>query len=170
MKTLVAFVESTITKEDTLFRTKLKLSIIVGPKVRPTRTTKNFKECIVREFLEQKLKGCLHMEKSSGSSIDQKTRSGKSITPKPKRHRSMSKKSEASFNDVAVLALNRAVLLMCMWARNAMRNPQFAKEGVEVAIFATPIRLNMNDLVAKESLDMKLELHKHIKHISFAFE
>jgi hypothetical protein len=170
VETLIAFVKSTITEEDTLLRTKFKLSIIVWPKVRPTRTTKNFKEHIIREFLEQELKGCLHIEKPSWSSIDQKTRSGKSITPKEKRHRCMSKKCEASFNDVAVLALNRTVLLMCMWARNAMRNPKFAKEGVEVAIFATLIRLNMNNLVAKESLDMKLKLHKHIKHISFAFK
>jgi hypothetical protein len=138
--------------------------------VKPTRTTKNLEERIIREFLEQELKGCLHIKEPSGISINQKTRSGKGITPKAKRHRCMSKKCEASFNDVAVLALNRTVLLMCMWARNAMRNPKFAKEGVEVAIFTTPIRLNMNNFVAKESLDMKLELHKHIKHISFAFK
>jgi hypothetical protein len=61
MEALIAFVKGTITEENTLFRTKLKLSIVVGPKVRPTRTTKNLEERIIREFLEQELKGCLHI-------------------------------------------------------------------------------------------------------------
>jgi hypothetical protein len=53
VETLIAFVKSTVTEEDTLFGTKLKLSTIVWPKVRPTRATKNFKERVIREFLEQ---------------------------------------------------------------------------------------------------------------------
>jgi hypothetical protein len=66
----------------------------------------------------------------------------------------MSKKSEASLNDVTVLVLNCTVLLMCMRTRHAMRNSQFGKESVEVAIFTTPIRLNMNDLMLEKTLNV----------------
>jgi hypothetical protein len=47
----------------------------------------------------------------------------------------MSKKSEASLNDMTVLALNRTVLLMCMRTRHTIQNSQFGKESIEVAIF-----------------------------------
>jgi hypothetical protein len=50
----------------------------------------------------------------------------------------MSKKSEASLNDVTLLALNRTILLMCMRTRHTMRNFQFGKESIEVAIFTPP--------------------------------
>jgi hypothetical protein len=46
--------------------------------------------------------------------IYQEASSGKSITPKLKRHGGMSKKSKTSFNYVTVLALDTTVLLMCM--------------------------------------------------------
>jgi hypothetical protein len=66
----------------------------------------------------------------------------------------MSKKSEASLNDVTVLALNHTVLLMCMRTRHTMRNSQFGKESIEVAIFTPPIRLNINDLMLEKTLNV----------------
>jgi hypothetical protein len=106
--------------------------------MRPASTTKNFEKRVVRKFLKQKLKRCFHVEHTSGCSVEQKTSSGKSIAPKAKRHSGMSKKSEASLNDVTVLALNRTVLLMCMRTRHTMRNSQFGKESIEVAIVTPP--------------------------------
>jgi hypothetical protein len=61
METLVAFVKRTIPKEDTLFGAKLKLATVIGPKVRPTSTAKNFEKSVVREFIKQQFKRCLHM-------------------------------------------------------------------------------------------------------------
>jgi hypothetical protein len=116
METLVAFVKGTIPKEDTLFGAKLKFTTVVGAKVRPTSTAKNFQESIVREFIKQLFEWCLHIQYSSRQPIDQEESSGKRITPKPKRHRGMSKKCKTSFYYVTVLALNSTILLMCMWA------------------------------------------------------
>ena len=61
METFVAFVKSTIPKEDTLFEAKVKLATVVGPKVRPTSTAKNLEESIVRKFIKQQFKRCLHI-------------------------------------------------------------------------------------------------------------
>jgi hypothetical protein len=49
-----------------------------------------------------------------------------------------------------------------------MRNSKLAKECVEVAILAPPIRLNMNNLMLEKSFNMLLKLNKYIKHIRFA--
>jgi hypothetical protein len=61
METLVAFVKRTIPKKDTLFGAKLKLATVIGPEMRPTSTAKNFEKGVVREFIEQQFKWCLHM-------------------------------------------------------------------------------------------------------------
>jgi hypothetical protein len=90
--------------------------------MRPASTTKNFEKRVVGKFLKQKFKRCLHVEYSSGCSVNQEIGSGKSIIPKTKRHSGMSKKCEASLNDVMVLALNRTILLMCMRTRNMIQN------------------------------------------------
>jgi hypothetical protein len=46
-------------------------------------------------------------------------------------------------------AFSSPILLMSMGARNTMINAKIIKEGIEVTVFASPIRLNMNDFVAK---------------------
>jgi hypothetical protein len=50
---------------------------------------------------------------------------------------------------VAVFALSSPILLMSMGTRNTMINAKIIKESIEITIFASPIRLNMNDFVAK---------------------
>jgi hypothetical protein len=50
-----------------------------------------------------------------------------------------------------------------------MRDPKLIKEGVEVAVFAPSIRLNMNNLMLEKTFDMELELNKDIKHIRLTF-
>jgi hypothetical protein len=50
----------------------------------------------------------------------------------------MSEQSESSFNYMTMFAFYSAILLMCMRAGNAMRNPKLIKESVEVAILAPP--------------------------------
>jgi hypothetical protein len=44
MQTFIAFVKRAVPKKNTLLGAKLKLTIIVRGKMRPARTTKNFKK------------------------------------------------------------------------------------------------------------------------------
>jgi hypothetical protein len=48
-----------------------------------------------------------------------------------------------------------------------MCDPKRLEEGVKVAILATPIRLDMNNLVLEKAFNMFLELNKYIKNIRF---
>jgi hypothetical protein len=66
---------------------------------------------------------------------------------------------------MTVFTLNGTVLLMCMWAGQTMRYSKLIKECVEVAVFAPPIGLNMNDFMLEKAFDMLLKLNKYIKHI-----
>jgi hypothetical protein len=59
--------------------------------MRPTSTTKPFEERVVGKFLRQKFKRYLHVYYYGECSINQEVGSGKSITPKIKRHNDMSK-------------------------------------------------------------------------------
>ena len=51
-----------------------------------------------------------------------------------------------------------------------MSDPKRLKEGVEVAILATAVRLNMNNFVLEKAFNMFLELNKNVKHIRFTFD
>ena len=115
MKTFVTFMKGTIAKKDTLFGPKLQLAFIIRAKMRPASTPKNFKESITGLFIKEKFKGSLHVENTCGSTVDKKTSSGKSITPKPKRNRCMGQKSETSLNNMTMLTFDGTILLMSMW-------------------------------------------------------
>jgi c-di-GMP-related signal transduction protein len=52
MQAFVPFVNSTIPKKHALLRPKLKLMFIIGSKMRPTRTSKNFQESIIWSFIK----------------------------------------------------------------------------------------------------------------------
>ena len=118
MKTLVTFVERTVPKKHTLFRSILKFMLIVRTKMRPTRTAEHFEEGVIWSFIKQHFEWRLHVKASCGNPVYQKTGSNKSIAPEPKRDRGMCKKCQASFNYVTVLALTCTVLLMCMRTRH----------------------------------------------------
>jgi hypothetical protein len=130
MKTLITLVHRTVTKEDTLFGSKLEFALIVRSKMRPTRTPEHLKKGIVRHFPQKTLKRCLHIDHSTWESIDKKASSGESITPKPIWSRSMCKKSQPSFNNVSMFSFSSAILLMCMSARHSMRDAKISKELV----------------------------------------
>ena len=51
-----------------------------------------------------------------------------------------------------------------------MRDPKLIKESVEVAIFAPPIGLNMDNFMLEKSFYMHLKLNEDIKHIRFALK
>jgi hypothetical protein len=61
----------------------------------------------------------------------------------------MSEKSKTSFHYMTVLAFSSPVLLMSMRTCYTMYNTKLMEKGVEIAIFAPPIRLNMKNFVAK---------------------
>jgi hypothetical protein len=63
-----------------------------------------------------------------------------------------------------------AILLMCVWTRDPMENTELLKESIEVPVFTSPVRLNMDNFLIKEALNMILKLQKDIKHIRFAFK
>jgi hypothetical protein len=103
MEAFVTFMQGTIAKEDTLFGSELKLAFIVWAKMRLASTAKHLKKGIVRLFMKQELNRGLHIKNTCGYTVDEKTCSGESITPKPKRNRCMSQKSETSFNNMTML-------------------------------------------------------------------
>jgi hypothetical protein len=49
-----------------------------------------------------------------------------------------------------------------------VRDPKLLKESVEIAILATPIRLNMNNFMLEKSFNMGLKLNENIEYIRFA--
>ena len=50
VETLITFVYGAIAEEHTVFGAELKLALVVGTEMRPTRTTEHFKESIIRDF------------------------------------------------------------------------------------------------------------------------
>jgi hypothetical protein len=83
--------------------------------MRPASTPKHLKEGIIRLFIKKKFNMSLHVENTSGSTVDEKTSSGECLTPIAKRNRCMSQKSESSLKNMTMLMFNETVLLMCMW-------------------------------------------------------
>jgi hypothetical protein len=112
METLVPFMKWTISQEYTFFGTKLKFMLVIWAKVGPTRTPKDLEEGVIRNFTQQTFKRSLHINNSSRYAINEETSSGEGITPIAKRKRCMGKKGNACFNNVAVLALSTAILLV----------------------------------------------------------
>jgi hypothetical protein len=55
--------------------------IVIRAKVRPTRTTKHFKEGVVRRFIEKTLKRGVHVDSATGKPINQETGCRECIIP-----------------------------------------------------------------------------------------
>jgi hypothetical protein len=107
--------KGTIAKKDTLFGHKFQFPFVVWACMRPTRTPKHLKKGIISLFIEKKFNRSLHIENTSGSTLDEKTGSRGGITPKTKRNRCTGQKSEFSLNNMAMLTFKRTILLMCVW-------------------------------------------------------
>ena len=103
MKTFVTFMKRAIAKKNTLLGTKLELTLVIWTEMGPASTPKHLEKGVVRLFIKENFNGSLHIQNTSGSTIDEKTCSGESITPKTKRNRCMGQKSQTSFNNVTML-------------------------------------------------------------------
>jgi hypothetical protein len=57
-----------------------------------------------------------------------------------------------------MLTFGCAVLLMYMWARHTVWNPNFLKEIVKTMVLTAPIILDMNNLMIEKTLNMCLKL------------
>jgi hypothetical protein len=71
MKTMITFMKGTIAKKDTLFGPKFQFPFVVWACMRPTHTPKHLKEGIIRLFIEKKFNRSLHIENTSGSTVDE---------------------------------------------------------------------------------------------------
>jgi hypothetical protein len=149
METFVPFVKRTITKENTFFRAKLELMLIIWTDMRPACTPKYLEKGVIRRCVEELFNRSFHVENTCRQAVNEKTGCKECITPKTKWNRRMSKKCKTSFNDVTMLAFRSTILLMSMRASNTMYDAKLLKERVEVAILAPPIRLNVENFVAK---------------------
>ena len=106
MKTFVTFMKRAITKKNTLLGTKLELTLVIWTEMGPASTPKHLEKGVVRLFIKENFNGSLHIQNTSGSTIDEKTCSGESITPKTKRNRCMGQKSKTSFNNMTMLTFD----------------------------------------------------------------
>jgi hypothetical protein len=102
--------------------------------------------------------------------IDKIAGGAKSFVPIFQGNAGMSKKCEASLDNVAMFALDSTILLVSVRARYPMCNANALKQGVQLAILTTPVRLYTNNLFVKLSLNQGLKLMKNGEHISFAFD
>ena len=73
----------------------------------------------------------------------------------------MSKKRETNFNNVAVFALGRTVLLMSMWARNMMLNAYATKKRVEFFVLPSPVTLD------SKNFPIKLTFNEFLKFLEY---
>ena len=60
MKAFIPFMHRTIPKEDTFFRTELKLATIIMTEMRPAHTTEHLKKGVIRSLMEQECKRSFH--------------------------------------------------------------------------------------------------------------
>jgi hypothetical protein len=140
--------------------------------MRKTSTTKGFEH---RKFwfglvTKKAFKGRRIVNDSSGEAINQESRSKKGLIPEGDRHTGLSKKRKACFDDVAVLALNGAILLVGVWAGDPMCDSCILKIFMESAIFTSPIGLNNFNFLVKKQFNLFLELIKDGFNIGFGMK
>jgi hypothetical protein len=70
LKTLKPFMPCTVSKEYTLCRSELQLSIIIGAQIGPTSTAKHTKGRIVWRSVKKALKRCFPIESFCREAID----------------------------------------------------------------------------------------------------
>jgi hypothetical protein len=81
-------------------------------------------------------------------------------------HRSMSKKSQTHLNNVSMFLLSNTILLLSVRARNLMRNPDSPEKRI-FSYSSPPIRLNVNDLAIKHTLNKLLKFKEIFGDLRF---
>jgi hypothetical protein len=71
---------------------------------------------------------------------------------------------------MVMLSLNRAILLMGIWIRHMVRDPNFLEEGIEFLILTSPVRLNSKNFLVKKTFDQSLKFTKFLKKLRFVFK
>jgi hypothetical protein len=71
---------------------------------------------------------------------------------------------------MAMLSLSRAILLMGIWTRNRVRDPNLLEEGIEFLILTTPIRLYNKNFLVKETFNESLKFTELLKNLRFLFK
>jgi hypothetical protein len=79
MKITITFMKGTIAKKDTLFGPKFQFLFVVWACMRLASTPKHLKKCIIRLFIKKKFNRSLHVENTSGSTVDEKIGSSEGI-------------------------------------------------------------------------------------------
>jgi hypothetical protein len=78
----------------------------------------------------------------------------------------MRKKCKSHLNNMAMLALDGAILLVSVWARNMMGYTYAFEEGVQGLILPSPIGLNNMNFAIKLSFNKILKIMKTLKKTS----
>jgi orotate phosphoribosyltransferase len=73
---------------------------------------------------------CFIVDSFAGKHVYEICGSEESFIPKFERHMSSGKESKAYFNNMPMFSFCRAILLMCMRARDMVRDALCLKEGV----------------------------------------
>jgi hypothetical protein len=61
-------------------------------------------------------------------------------------------------------------LLMGIWTRHMVRDPNFLEEGIEFLILISPVRLNNKNFLVKETLNKSLEFMKFLEYLKFVIK
>jgi hypothetical protein len=71
---------------------------------------------------------------------------------------------------VAVIALGRPILLMCIGTRDMMRDPNLVKERMKLLKLTTPSWFEQQDFFVKQSFNKSLELLELLKDFIFVIK
>lgn len=82
----------------------------------------------------------------------------------------MSEQGEPCLNNMAMFSFSYTIPLMSVGTRDTMSYTNILKEYVKFVILATPIGLDKQNLVIKESFYMSLKLKKDLENFRFMFE
>jgi hypothetical protein len=125
---------------------------------------------VIRGYTDKFVDWCIIGEQLGGSMVYEVGGNKESLVPIFQWHESMSKKGDTHLHNVAMFTLSDTILLMCMRARDLMRDVNILKKGIKFPILPTPVRLNSNDLTIKHALNEFLELKEIFRNLIFMTE
>lgn len=104
IQALETLVLLTISLENTLFRSELKLAFIEGAKIWPTHAPKNSKRLLISFDMKQALNRCLKLYNLARGMIDYIHSNTKSFVPKFKRCGSLGQKGQSNLDNVPMFS------------------------------------------------------------------